>query len=322
MLEQVVALLKEDAFESVLHVCGFLNGTRRSGTKESWMLAGDALFGLCEYRRAIAHFEKAIVTRAAVATSSKAVKELDTTKAALLYKVAKCYDKLGSPKKAIEKLQAVEIKPLRVLLLLARLQKKSSSVIVAMKTYQYALDKNPLALEAACALAEHNRSVLSTSRRTVSNPKHAELAEKFPWRETYLTFLNGLTKRDYGLVCAALDQLTSDFPMNAQVGCLHDVLAVHISSTVTICSVCMYTPRALCFPFIQLLVQAGEARYDMGDEALARKCFQKACEADPYLVRGMDTYARLLVDPSTSHLTDRQTNEYVCPIHLEKLRVL
>ena len=236
MLAQIVSLLRDDAYESALAVCGFLNNGKK-GTRESLVLAGRALMGLNEHHRAINHFRAALSFRPT--KSGPDVGVVDATQTTIRYLTAKCLEKLHEWEAAIAELFIIEPhnRGVRVLLLLGKLHKRTGSVARATAEYKAALDKNPLALEAVHALCELGYVAPPSSAAAAAAAATAAASSSggggggtaagggrttaaeanAPWLGAYMAAFHGQANRDYVAVNAALDQLLADYPGNTPV---------------------------------------------------------------------------------------------------------
>lgn len=224
LLQSVAQLVQEEAYESALVVCGFINSRDEDRSRASLVLEADALAGLDEFERAITRLQSALSLSSSSSSGSAdtdgVVLGVDTSQPSLRYKIAKYLHKLGRPAEAISQLQYIDQsrRPLRALLLLARLKKQSGSESHAKVAFRAAFEQNPLALEAVCRLSELGYPVSSSKRTSGGAKKMAgQLVAKIPWFGSYLSVFKGLATKDFALVNVAFDQLLSAYPKNCQV---------------------------------------------------------------------------------------------------------
>ena len=223
LLQSVAQLVQEEAYESALAVCGFINSRDEDRSRASLVLESDALAGLDEFERAIARLQSALSLfggSGGGSSSDSAVLGVDISQPSIRYKIAKYLHKLGRPAEAISQLQYIEQsqRPLRALLLLARLKKQSGSESHAKVAFRAAFEQNPLALEAVSRLSELGYPVSSSKRTSGGAKKMAgQLVAKVPWFGPYLSVFKGLATKDFALVNVAFDQLLSAYPANCQV---------------------------------------------------------------------------------------------------------
>ncbi|KAK8769574.1 hypothetical protein V5799_013963 [Amblyomma americanum] len=237
---------------------------------QSYVYCGDAYVQLGDFKRAEAHYQKAIqLKKSAAKTKGKAPTSIITgdvtSENDIKYQIHVCHVNMKQPTQAISALESIPGKQRssRVNMALGQLYQQSGNERSAITCYREVLKECPLALEAAKGLLELGVKPVEVAALVLhpGGSSGSSLPPHMEWLGQWIKANSYLHSREYSSSVANFKQLEAKPQLADNV---------------------------------EILASLGEAYYHMGDYANAMTTFERMHSLDPHLLRGMDIYAALL----------------------------